>query len=156
MKLRPLFIAGGIGSILIFTPPMAALILVYVSPGIFTSPFWILCRWLAMQMPILCLVGIIYALASDHKAVNRRGIVNGAALTAFLVGMVGTASEILARIIPQVLVEVHVIGWTYVPLNVLLLPVLCIVFSGFAVLGAGLGALGALLAEKVRNSRSSK
>jgi hypothetical protein len=70
--------------------------------------------------------------------------------------MVGTASEILARIIPQVLVEVHVIGWTYVPLNVLLLPVLCIVFSGFAVLGAGLGALGALLAEKVRNSRSSK
>jgi hypothetical protein len=156
MKLRPLLVAGGIGSILIFAPPMSALILVYVSPGIFTAPLWILGRWLAVQMPIQFLVGVVYALAADREAVNRGGIVRGAALAAFLVGMVGTASEILARIIPEALVWVHVFRRTDVPLDVYLLPILCIVFSGCSVFGAGFGALGAAITEKVRKPKSSK
>jgi hypothetical protein len=158
MKPRPFLIAGGIGSILIFTPPMAALILVYVSPAIFTAPLAILCRWLAVQMVILFMVGIIYAAAADGTAAsaeNRRPIVSGAAWTAFIVGLVGTASEIIARIIPEILVALDVIGYTYVPLNVALLPVLCIVFTVFSALGAGVGAAGATVYMRLRNKQPS-
>jgi hypothetical protein len=146
MKIRPALIAGVVGSILAFATPLVALLLVYLSPALFITPIAIMCRWCGIQFSIFFLVGILYAAFSEepNDAVARNSIVRGAALTAFLVGMIGAFSEVIARIIPEIMVALDIIDYTNLPLgNPLVLVITCIGFTFFSVLGAVAGAGGA-------------
>jgi hypothetical protein len=156
MKIRPALFAGVVGSVLSFYTPLLSLLMVYISPILFISPSAIICRWCGFQFPIFCLVGILYAAIAgepvDAKA--RNSMIRGAALTAFLVGLVGAFSEVIARIIPEIMVAVDIIDYTNIPLeSPLILPITCIGFSIFAAFGAMAGAIGASVFRSIKSNK---
>lgn len=159
MKIRPTLIAGVVGSILAFATPLAALLLVYLSPVFFITPVAIMCRWCGIQFSIFFLVGVLYAAFSEEPtdAVARNSIIRGAALTAFMVGLVGTFSEVIARIIPEIMVALDIIGYTNLPLgNPLILLITCIGFTFYAGLGSVAGAVGASVFRILKPNRSTE
>ena len=157
MKTRPALLAGGIGSILSFLTPLLSLLLVYILPNSFLSVFGILFRWCGLQFAILFLVGFLYAAfaAEPAGAPEKASVIRGAALTAFLVGVVGAISEVIARIIPEVMVATGMISYTYVPLKnpLLVLPLTLIGFTVLAGLGAAVGAGGAAAYRAIKPAR---
>jgi hypothetical protein len=159
MKIKPAIIAGLVGSILAFATPLVALLLVYLSPVFFISPLAIICRWCGFQFSIFFLVGILYAAFSEEPtdAVSRNSIIRGAALTAFMVGLIGTFSEVIARIIPEIMVSLDLIGYTNLPLgNPLVLVITCIGFAFYACLGSVAGAGGAYAFRILKPNKSNE
>ncbi len=158
MKTRSFLIAGGIGSILIIAAPLACLILTIVYMAILVAPVFILLRWFFIQIPILFLVGGIYA-ASDRASIGSkeaRSSVPGASLTSFCVGLVGAISEILARAIPDILVTVHLMKQNYMHFGFGLFLMLAAGFFGLAIIGAGFGAAGAATYGALLKQRKTK
>jgi hypothetical protein len=156
MKIRPALCAGLVGSVLAFAVPLVALLLVYLDRFFFITLPAIACRWCGFQFPVFFLVGILYAAFSEEPAdaAARNSIIRGAAQTAFFVGLIGAFSEVVARIIPEFMVAMDIIDYTNVPLgNPLILPVTCVGFTLYALVGAVAGAVGALAFWAIKSGK---